>query len=367
MKFCFWGNLASAFRDYPIGGGEKQLALLALLLSEKNHVISVIDFKIKDDKNINGIEIYSLNSRVKWYLPRMFVFYSLAKKINADVYYSRIRGWNHIFPFIASRKVKAVYIQSLASDLDVESFSQRVNFFYKKKSLFYFFTRGILVELIWPRIIAKADIIICQHQGQKGLLKLKNNVFVLNSLTKTIMNTLSSENLNNGFLFIGSIDKRKGLDLIIDVIERLPDCNFILIGKPRDKKSRLAFEKKIATKHNIEHIGKLNNNDVLLKISNCKAVLSVSLKEGFPNIFIEAWSLGKPVVSLYIGLSGLIEDNSLGVYCDGNFEKFITTLNKFDITYNSLKIKEFYKANFNNQQIVDNFIRIINNFHKKYN
>lgn len=42
--------------------------------------------------------------------------------------------------------------------------------------------------------------------------------------------------------------------------------------------------------------------------------------EGFPNVFIEAWACGIPVLSLYVDPGSIIERENLGVIVRGDKE-----------------------------------------------
>ena len=49
--------------------------------------------------------------------------------------------------------------------------------------------------------------------------------------------------------------------------------------------------------------------------------------EGFPNIFIEAWAFGVPVLSLYFDPGSVIEKENLGEVAHGNIDKLLKAMN----------------------------------------
>ena len=67
--------------------------------------------------------------------------------------------------------------------------------------------------------------------------------------------------------------------------------------------------------------GRLDHNETLLLIANAKAIISTSNYEGFPNIFLEAWSAGVPVISLNVNPGEVIDKFHLGLYCDSSLQK----------------------------------------------
>jgi len=65
----------------------------------------------------------------------------------------------------------------------------------------------------------------------------------------------------------------------------------------------------------------------MYQIANSKALISTSPMEGFPNIFIEAWACGIPVLSLSFDPGGVIKREQLGEVADGNLDKLINDMN----------------------------------------
>jgi glycosyltransferase involved in cell wall biosynthesis len=88
--------------------------------------------------------------------------------------------------------------------------------------------------------------------------------------------------------------------------------------------------------------------------------------EGFPNIFIEAWAYGIPVLSLFFDPGDVIKREELGEVAYGNLDKLVNSLesvgNTDDFAWkarayvenqhvlNELKIKEIDKL-FNNLKV----------------
>ena len=190
----------------------------------------------------------------------------------------------------------------------------------------FWFLRVILTEFIFPKLLRKADLVLVQHQGQKNNLLAKgihstifNNLLELKEVPE-IFNPISQD-----FCYVGSLDKRKGIVEFFDLVKKAPSKSFTVIGQPRDKKGYLYYEK-LKSYHNVKLLGRLSHSETMYHISNSKALISTSPMEGFPNVFIEAWACGIPVLSLYFDPGGVIEKERLGAITHGNLDILIKAL-----------------------------------------
>ena len=192
-------------------------------------------------------------------------------------------------------------------------------------------TSGILTELFFPISIKLCDFIFLQHSGQRQKQDQKyivtGNIFVNNSI-----GIERSWNKKEYFCYVGSIDKRKGFDILVKLLNRNPHIKLKIIGGVRDKYSRDFID--TLQNDNIKILGKLSHDSVMKEISSSLALISTSPMEGFPNIFLEAWAVNVPVISLSIGLGGIIEKNNLGYFCESDFNLFEKTILNFNFPNN---------------------------------
>jgi glycosyltransferase involved in cell wall biosynthesis len=121
---------------------------------------------------------------------------------------------------------------------------------------------------------------------------------------------------NNTFVCLGRLCHQKAQTLIPDAIEPLvddfPDLKIILVG---DGETREEIEDKIAKmglgKH-FELVGWRSNEEVRSILRGAKAMLLPSFAEGLPVSIMEAFALGKPVISTYIAGIPELVDSSCG-------------------------------------------------------
>jgi glycosyltransferase involved in cell wall biosynthesis len=331
MKICTWGEVAGALEGNTRGGGELQIALLMKALVKSGHEVVVVDQNVKGDYiTSNGIKIFHLNDYEKgvkflrFFTNRLPELYSTLKAQKADVYYCQIRYFAHLMAFWAARKNKSVFVIQLASDLDALGFRKRIKHDYLThfEGLYWFF-KVFLTELIFPYLVRNADIVLVQHEGQKEVLRKKGiKSIIFNNLIELDEIPEISNPVRHDFSYVGALDKRKGFAEFYHLVEKAPFATFKVIGQPRDRTGYKYYEKLKSFK-NVTLFGNLNHPQTLTHIMNSKALISTSPMEGFPNIFVEAWACGIPVLSLSFDPGGVIRKEHLGEVADGSIDKLV--------------------------------------------
>ena len=334
MKICFWGNIARALEGRTSGGGELQIALLAKSLAKSGHEVVVLDYMISEGYTTeHGIKVYPVEGwdkgirMLRTFTHRLPLLYESLRDMKADVYYCRIRDARHWICYKAARKIGAKFILALAEDLDVMSFRMRWKYFYLTNiRTSWDVVNGLLCEYIYPFLVRKADYVFTQHEGQRQILLKKGIESVLfpNLLDLSQIPVISNPE-HNYFVFVGWLDNRKGIKELYEIIVRSPDSEFKIIGPPRDKTGRHYYEM-MKSLRNVTLLGELSHNEALHYIANSKALINTSPMEGFPNIFIEAWACGKPVLSLNVDPGSAIVNEDLGVFANGSLDRLIEAM-----------------------------------------
>ncbi len=331
MKICFWGEIAGALDGNPLGGGEKQIALLAKALVKAGHEVIYVDYTVQNDYSTKeGIKVYGIRGYEKGIkglrnlTSRLRLIYKSLKDKKADIYYCRIRDFRHILAYWAARAVKAKFVFGTAADLDLLGFKERLKYLYLTdvRNLWWF-TNGFLSEIVYPFLLRKSDLVLVQHEGQKEILSgknIKSQVFpnLIEFTDEVVINCSDTTD----YVYVGALDKRKGFDILFNLIKRTPDQSYKIIGEPRDKTAFYLYDK-LKSFSNVKLLGKLPHSDTYKQIASSKALISTSPREGFPNIFLEAWSVGIPVLSLYVDPGNVIKKMNLGIVANGNMEIII--------------------------------------------
>ena len=117
---------------------------------------------------------------------------------------------------------------------------------------------------------------------------------------------------NLGFVNIARFNSQKGLLLIPPALALLkaefPSCKVILIGDGEERPALLAAIAEHDVTSMIELRGWQPNAEVREAIRSSRALLLPSFAEGLPVVIMEAFALGRPVVSTYIaGIPELLD------------------------------------------------------------
>jgi glycosyltransferase involved in cell wall biosynthesis len=119
-------------------------------------------------------------------------------------------------------------------------------------------------------------------------------------------------------LMVGRIAPEKNVELFVDIARSLPAMRFVIVGGPV-KSSGTYFEtltRLASALPNVEFFGPADRRQLATLYRSATALCCTSHYEGFPNTFIEAWSVGLPVVST-VDPDGVIARHGLGAHVSG--------------------------------------------------
>lgn len=329
MKVCFWGEIAEALHGATPGGGELQIALLAKAFASSGDEVVLVDYITKTEFTTpEGIKVVPVPGWekgiriIRSFTHRFPWLYKTLRDQHADVYYCRMRDFRHMITYRAARKVKARFVYDLADGYDTVSFIERCkyDYFTKKKGLWWLINL-IFSENIHPRLLRKADLVIAQHEGQAESLRKKNvQAVVYHNLIELNHIPVVNNPERSAFIYVGSLAKNKGFDVFYELIVNNPNHFYKIIGQPRDKTGAKYF-RQLKDFSNVQLYGRLNHASAINHINNSKALICTSPVEGFPNIFLEAWACGTPVLSLFVDPGNIIQNNNLGFFANGDIDK----------------------------------------------
>jgi glycosyltransferase involved in cell wall biosynthesis len=370
MKICFWGDIAAAIKGKTIGGGELQMALLAKSLAMAGHEVVVIDpFSNESFVTKEGVKIVHLPNwnkglpgiRMLWY--RIPGLYKLFVKQKADYYYVRMRSYLHLISYFGAKKVKGKFLLALASDIDLLSFRDKYKLAYKKNfRLYKYLSYWLPNDLVHTYLLKRADYIIRQHRGQIVKVEdVRGKVVIFPNIIDQRSLPACSDSEKNYFIYAGSLTMIKGADKLFELINNIDKSNSVMIvGQPNDKSAIPVFEQLQRLK-NADVKGRNRHSDTLRFMVNAKALINTSDYEGFPNVFLEAWSMGVPVLSLKVNPGNVFADYELGMCFNGDLTKMKDYINRYETTLFSREKMLSYVTEFHDfNTAAERFLHILN-------
>lgn len=178
-----------------------------------------------------------------------------------------------------------------------------------------------------------------------------------------------TKNKQFNILFLGRLDKNKGLMEIVKSLNLLPEINFMfkIAGEGPDKEWFLnACETHIPNRY--KYIGVISGSEKGKLLSNCHVFLLPSYYEGLPNALLEAMSYGLVAIVTNVGsIPNVISNNINGIIiplkdhikiCEA-----LKQLYKDPKFYNKIS-KKAYQTIYNNYSL-DNYLISINKLYKE--
>lgn len=134
-----------------------------------------------------------------------------------------------------------------------------------------------------------------------------------NFINKKNTETISVEN-RNYFMFLGRIDKLKGIDILLDAWKSIKGEKLIIVGSgpEEDRVKNYIYNNKI---DNIDFLGYRKKEEVIDLLSKAKALIIPSQwYEGLPMTLVESFSMNVPVIASKLGnLENLVNDGVNGL------------------------------------------------------
>jgi glycosyltransferase involved in cell wall biosynthesis len=217
----------------------------------------------------------------------------------------------------------------------------------KWKIIFYYLERGGY---------SNASKIICVSPSTREIISAKYKIdqtvslVVPNGINCQFNRNIVPEIKNNReILFVGRIDKRKGVDFLISAYEELIKNNpGILLhivgeGKDRPKLQNYCLNKGL----NIIFHGHLSDQEIFNLSKQASAQIIPSVFEGFGLVVLEAMSRGLPVIATNVdGIRDIITDGSNGILVDYG-DKYLLAKRIQDLLINDDLAKRLVKNAYN--------------------
>ena len=225
-------------------------------------------------------------------------------------------------------------------------------------------------------IYSKINYICLTEFNKNKLLQLKQikpeRVFVKPNFSPltNVCNNINQNNIDDSkdyFLFVGRLEKIKGIDFLVSAWKKQKnlDKELIICGEgPLENEIRKYINENNIS--NIKLMGYTNHSKVMELMKKAKALLFTSVVyEAFPMTIIEAFSQGLPVISSDIGNGAqLIEDGKTGIkYKYGNKESLLEAINKISKLNLKENVIREYKNKYTDEKNYELLFKIYNDIY----
>ena len=98
-------------------------------------------------------------------------------------------------------------------------------------------------------------------------------------------------------LSVGHLVERKGHDIAIRALERLPECRLLIAGNGEARESLEQLARQIGVSDRVTFLGALSQPDLRRYYGSADALVLASSREGWANVLLEAMACGTPVIA----------------------------------------------------------------------
>jgi glycosyltransferase involved in cell wall biosynthesis len=315
-------------RPLPTGGAERQMALLAEGLTGCGLRVAQIVLPVADPGPVpSGLTLVQqrlVTSRrgPVTRLAQLRRVWSALAEADAEVYVFRsglpVVGVGGLF--CRARRRRLVFSSSNNFDFTLDFF------------------RGRRPELRMYRFgVQSAAAVVVQSDEQSDLAKRAfPRVSPIHEIPSFAAPGEISTAAPEAFLWVGRLDGYKRPERYLDLARAMPEARFWMVcrrldperagGAPGPASSpamETEVEARAATLPNLEILEQRPHAEAMKLIDRAVAVVNTGPAEGMPNLFLEAWTRGVPVLSYEFDPDLRIARNELGAAAEGSAERFL--------------------------------------------
>ena len=100
---------------------------------------------------------------------------------------------------------------------------------------------------------------------------------------------------------VGNLLRSKGQDIVIEALTELPETDLLLVGEGPDRGRFESLARSLKVAHRVRFVGGVPQEELARYYSAADALVHASMREGWPNVLLEAMACGTPVVASSVG------------------------------------------------------------------
>lgn len=306
-----YGALCGGTKGH-IGGAEWQTSLMAKWFADQGHETSLVtwDHGQPDGELVSGVKVWKTCAAnagwpgVRFFYPRLTGLYSALRRADAEIYYQNSAEYVTGQAAYWCRRNGKRFVYSSAAELACDVRLPLLRKPYER----WLYRHGV----------RRADLRIVQTQKQQELLRagwgLTSVLLPMPCPGPSVESFQIPEPPNPPrVIWVGRVDSNKRLDWFLDIAEKLPAIRFEIaaaINTEITLSNRLV--KRAGCLPNVGWQGSVPREKMPEFYRGASCLCCTSIHEGFPNVFIEAWSHGVPLVTTF-DPDGLAERLKIGI------------------------------------------------------
>ena len=325
MKVCIVSQRLGLFygaRDQAsfFGGAEVQAAFVAEALKTVGHDVQLVVADLPAGATLpfpaeNAFSSSAGIPGLRFFHPRWSGMMAALERADADVYYQRNAGMITGLIAMFCRKHRRPFVYGAGSDGDFHARDVSIP--------------GRRDRALFRYGLARCTGVVVQNEKQRAAAQsLKKPVRLIpNGIRPTAG---ESDGTRGAIVWIGSLWTLKRPDRLLDLAQRLPEREFIVLGGdfPSEADYSARIRAQAATVPNVTMLGRRPHDEVGEVLSRAALLVNTSDVEGFPNAYLEAWNHGVPVVT-FNDVDGIIREAGVGVVVT-TLEEMVASIRTLD-------------------------------------
>jgi len=308
----------------PAGGAQRQQYMLATELSDRGYNVAFIveDVGQPNKQIIEGMFVSTgcpidIESPIS--IPKATCrLWASMRQVDADYYYVRGAPRLAVVTSLGASLLRKNFLFCIANDTDINQSDLKDRY-------------PSPIRWMYIRAIRSTDTVIAQTKNQQAQLSDVydiESIQIPNGYDLPPNDQILSPESREFVLWVGSSDPmQKRPELFLNLAERLPEMEFIMVSKPMPDGGE--YHKQLSNQakniSNLRFIGGVDPDDIHDYYRRALLVVNTSSHEGFPNTFLEAWRFATPVVSLSFDLDGRLQAEEIGVY-SGSLKQLVSDI-----------------------------------------
>ena len=221
---------------------------------------------------------------------------------------------------------------------------------------------------LYRKGVRKCKYFVVQNEKQQKLLTdyyNKSSLIIKNIWRKDRLRSNQTHHEEKyDAIWVGNFRNLKRPEYFLNLAKKNPEKKFVMIGGCIDVNLNNSINQECQTIDNIDFLGTVSFNRIMNYFSNSKLFICSSEIEGFPNTFIQAFSVGIPIISTF-DPSKIISENHLGYIVENENElnRAFNHLTSDEDEYSRIQKNSlaFFQSNFDAQHSLHKFLDFLEN------